>query len=188
MNVMLRKLGLKQGERLVFLNKRIAGLWLMWIGMIIFFGTIFGGHYMINPVVFVIGYGVGFGFILRSKIIRDWLSFGASSSFQRNIASLSIIFMFVLMSVFSGRYFATMNFRMIWLGALLATPIHFIPFSCVHGRSFLFLAIPLAALSIAGIADNSIPFWAIGTLDGSIKLGFGIGLYLSRKPTVAVDG
>lgn len=187
MKSILMKLGLEQGERLVYLNKRIAGLWLIWIGAIILLATVFGGKYMINPVIFIIGYGLGFGFILRSKIIRDRLSFGPMSKFQKNISTLSVIVMFILMSLFSGHSFATMDFRMIWLGALLATAIHFIPFSLVHGRSFLVLAIPLAALSVMGIVNNSIPFGLVGTLDGIIKIVFGAYLLLSKEPQTISD-
>lgn len=40
--------------------------------------------------------------------------------------------MFILLVGIGGPFFATQNYRMIWLGAFLAIGIHFIPFAAVH--------------------------------------------------------
>ncbi|MBX3001197.1 MAG: hypothetical protein KF893_21920 [Caldilineaceae bacterium] len=71
---------------------------------------------------------------------------------------------------------------MIWLGALLATAIHFIPFAAVHGRALLWLSIPLILNSIAGLLLPEIPFYVFGMLDGFIKLLFGMALLMSPQP------
>nr|WP_257675247.1 DUF6609 family protein [Clostridium felsineum] len=50
-------------KKLKFLNKRLCGIWLIWIGFIIFLGTLLGGNYLINPFMFSVGYALGYFFI-----------------------------------------------------------------------------------------------------------------------------
>ena len=141
-----------------------------------------------NPIIFCVGYGFGFGVILRGRTIRKRFSFGAYSKFQNRVSVLSIILLFLLMSAFSGRYFATMDFRMIWLGALLATAFHFIPFAYVHGKTFIYLSIPLIILTGVGIIIPTVPFYIIGFLDGAIKVIFGVVLLRTVSPEVIEKG
>ena len=90
------KLGYEKGEKLEFLNKRIVGLWLIWIGVVIIIATIVGGEFLVHPVVFGGGYFTGFLFILRNKYLRKKLSFGPLSKFQSKVGNLSIVLLFVL--------------------------------------------------------------------------------------------
>jgi hypothetical protein len=90
--------------------------------------------------------------------------------------------MFVLVVLFSGRYFQNHDWRMIWLGAFLAIAIHFIPFSLVHGKSMILLAVPLALNALVGILNPNIPFIEIAYIDAVIKLIFGVALFFSKKP------
>lgn len=179
---MAMKLGYEKGEKLEFLNKRICGLWLIWIGIVIIIGTIVGGEFCIHPVVFGAGYFTGFQFILRNKFLRKNFSFGPFSRFQSKVGNLSIVLLFVLMGLISGRYFDTNDYRMIWMGALLATGIHFIPFAILHGKSMIYLSIPLIIITLFGLIDSNIPFLYVAIADGGIKVLFGIVLFLSKDP------
>jgi len=179
MDTLLYKLG--YNEKLTFLNKGRCGMWLIWIGAVIILGTVIGGNNCLNPLVFGVGYSFGMFMMLKSKFVEKHFSLGKNSKFQNKISSLSILFMFVLMSVISGRYFATYNYRMIWLGALLATAIHFIPFSIVHGKLLLILSIPLAINALVGMFEPSISFYYFGIIDGIIKILFGSILIKTRK-------
>ncbi|MGG2065518.1 DUF6609 family protein [Bacillus sp. S14(2024)] len=176
------KLGYEKGGKLEFLNKRIAGLWLIWIGVVIVIATIVGGEFLVHPAVFGAGYFTGFLFILRNKYVRKKLSFGPLSKFQSKVGNLSIVLLFVLMGLISGRYFETNDYRMIWLGALLATGIHFIPFAILHGKSMIYLSIPLIIITLFGLIDSNLSFMYVAIADGVIKVLFGIVLFLSKDP------
>lgn len=177
-----KKLGYEEGEALQFLNKRICGIWLIWVGITIIAAAVVGGKYFIHPIVFLVGYFVGFKFILGSKSVRKKYSFGPMSTFQSKVSNLSIVLLFVLMGLISGRYFETYDYRMIWLGALLATGIHFIPFALVHGKSMIYLSIPLVIIALFGFIQAETPFIYIAVADGVVKILFGIGLFLSKNP------
>lgn len=179
METLLCKLG--YNEKLTFLNKGRCGMWLIWIGAVIILGTIIGGSNCLNPMVFGVGYSFGMFMMLKSKFVKKHFSLGENSKFQNKISGISILLMFVLMSLISGRYFATYNYRMIWLGALLATAIHFIPFSIVHGKLLLVLSIPLAINALVGMLEPSASFYYFGIIDGIIKILFGIMLIKTRK-------
>lgn len=178
------KLGYEGNKPLEFLNKRVCGLWLIWVGITILAASIVGGQYLINPVIFCIGYFVGFVFILGSKSIRKRYSFGPPSKFQSKMINVSITFMFVLMVLISGRYFSVHDYRLIWLGAFLATAIHFIPFATVHGRILILLSIPLIIISVLGIMDPAISFIEIAIADGVTKIIFGLLMFLSKDPRI----
>ena len=45
--------------------------------------------------------------------------------FQNKIAKYSVFLLFILMFLLGGPFFATENWRLVWLGALLATALHF---------------------------------------------------------------
>lgn len=181
METLLYKLG--YNEKLTFLNKGRCGMWLIWIGAVIILGTIVGGSNCLNPFVFAVGYSFGMFMMLKSKFVKKHFSFGENSRFQNMVSSASIMFMFVLMSLISGRYFATHNYRMIWLGALLATAIHFIPFSLVHGKLLLILSIPLSINALVGMVDTSVSFYYFGIIDGIIKILFGIAVFKNKRIT-----
>lgn len=173
-------------KKLKFLNKRLCGIWLIWIGFIIFLGTLLGGNYLINPFIFSVGYALGYFFIFCTPLFRKHFSYGKHSKFQAKTSKLSVILLFVLMCLFSGRYFGVNNYRLIWLGALLATAIHFIPFSIVHGKLLLIMSIPLILTSLLGILDSNISFCYLAFIDAVIKILFGIILFISKKPTGTV--
>ena len=164
------KLGYEKEKKLEFLNKRIAVLWLIWIGVVIIIATIVGGEFLVHPVVFGVGYFTGFLFILRNKYLRKKLSFGPLSKFQYKVENLSIVLLFVLMGLISGRYFETNDYRMIWMGALLATGIHFIPFAILHRKSMIYISIPLIIITLFGLIDSNIPFIYVAISDEIIKV------------------
>lgn len=182
METLFYKLGCN--EKLTFLNKGRCGVWLIFIGIIIVVGTITGGNACLNPVIFGVGYSFGMYMMLKSKFVKKHFSLGENSKFQNKVSNLSVIFMFLLMSLISGRYFSTNNYRIIWLGALLATAIHFIPFSIVHGKLLLILSIPLAVNALVGMFNPSINFYYFGIIDGIIKIIFGSILIKTRKTII----
>lgn len=173
----LNKLNYDQKAPLQFLNKRLAGLWLVWIGLVIVIGTLLGGEFGIHPVIFIVGYAAGMALIFNSKTVEKRFSQGPASPFQEKITNVSIVLMFVLMTLFAGRYFVTLDFRMIWLGALLATALHFFPFALVHGPAMVVLGILLTATTTVGYLLPELPFYLLGLADGVIKLLFGIALF-----------
>jgi hypothetical protein len=179
---LLLKLGYEKGHKLQFLNKRICGLWLIWVSIVILISAVLGGTQKIQNVIFDIGYFAGFIFILGNKWIYKQLSFGSPSAFQKKMTTISIICMFVLLFLIAGPYYQTHDYRMIWLGAFLAIGIHFIPFSFVHGKSMIILAILVSINALVGIFNSHIEFIYVAYIDVVIKFIFGIVLLFSKKP------
>lgn len=179
---LLRKLGYLEEEPQYFLSKRICGIWLIWVSVVILIGTFFGGSQEINMIIFNIGYFLGFILILGNKRVHNKFAFGPPSKFQNNMTLLSIILMFILLVGMGGQFFATQNYRMIWLSALLAIGIHFFTFSAVHGKIMLPLAILVSLNAILGMIFSSIQFSIFAYIDVFIKALFGIIMFLSKNP------
>ena len=179
---LLSKLGYLEGEPQTFLSKRVCGIWLIWVSFVILIGTLFGGSQKINMIIFNIGYFLGFVLILGNKRIYNKFAFGPPSKFQKNMTLLSIILMFILLVGMGGQFFATQNYRMIWLSAFLAIGIHFFPFSTVHGKIMFPLAILVSINAILGMVFSSIHFSVFAYIDVTIKTLFGIIMFLSKNP------
>jgi hypothetical protein len=94
-----------------------------------------------------------------------------------------VIFLFILMFLLGGPFFATENWRLIWLGALMATALHFFLYYYVHGKSMIYLAILCAVNVGIGYIFPDIPLTITAYIDAAIKLGFGIYLFFFSKPT-----
>ena len=87
------------------------------------------------------------------------------------------------MSVLGGPFFATANWRMIWLGALMATALHFFPYYFIHGSSMILLGI-ICTINIAmGYIFHDISLVMIAYIDAMIKFIFGIYLFYFSKPS-----
>ena len=133
-------------------------------------------------IIFDISYFLGFVLILGNKRIYNKFAFGPPSKFQNNMTLLSIILMFMLLVGMGGQFFATQNYRMIWLSAFLAIGIHFFPFSTVHGKIMFPLAIIVSINAILGMVFSSIHFSVFAYIDVTIKTSFGIIMFLSKNP------
>lgn len=77
--------------------------------------------------VFSIGYVISFISINMNKKVLNRLSNGYSNTFQNKVSLYAIFLLFILMFLLGGPFFATENWRLIWLGALMATALHFFP-------------------------------------------------------------
>ena len=165
-----------ENEKLEFNYKKSCGLWLIAIAIVIVIATLIGGKQIINMQVFSIGYMICFFSINK-------LSTGSSTKFQKNISKYSVILLFVLMAFLGGPFFDTENWRMIWLGALLATALHFFPFYFVHGKSMIFLGIMCTINIIMGYIFSNIPLVFFAYSDAAIKFIFGVYLLFFSKAT-----
>lgn len=115
-------------EKLEFNHKKSCGLWLIVVGLVIALATLIGGKQIINMQVFSFGYIISFLSINMNKKLINKLSTGNSTKFQNKVSLYSVILLFILMFLLGGPFFATENWRLIWLGALMATAIHFFHF------------------------------------------------------------
>ena len=132
-------LNYNKDEKLEFNYKRACGLWLIVIAAIISIATLTGGKQIINMQVFSIGYVISFFSINMNKKVLNRLSDGSSSEFQKKVSLYAVILLFILMVLLGGPFFATENWRLIWLGALMATALHFFPYYFVHGKSMIYI-------------------------------------------------
>ena len=176
-------LGYNKDEKLEFNYKRACGLWLIVIAAIISIATLIGGKQIINMQIFSIGYVISFFSINMNKKVLAKLSDGPSSEFQKKISSRAVILLFVLMVLLGGPFFATENWRLIWLGALMATTLHFFPYYFVHGKSMIYLGLICAINIFVGYIFIAIPLGVIAYIDSAIKLVFGIYLLFFSKPS-----
>ena len=172
-----------ENEKLEFNYKKSCGLWLIAIAIVIVIATLIGGKQIINMQVFSIGYMICFFSINMNKGLLNKLSTGSSTKFKKNISRYSIILLFVLMAFLGGPFFDTENWRMIWLGALLATALHFFPFYFVHGKSMIFLGLICVINISVGYIFTDIPLEVIAYIDSAIKFVFGIYLLFFSKPS-----
>jgi hypothetical protein len=176
-------LSYNKDEKLEFNYKRACGLWLIVVAEVIVIATLAGGKQIINMQVFSTGYVVSFLLINMNKKVLNSLSDGPSSEFQKKVSSRSVILLFVLMVLLGGPFFATENWRLIWLGALMATALHFFPYYFVHGKSMIYLGLICAINVFAGYIFTNIPLEVIAYIDAAIKLIFGIYLLFLSKPS-----
>ncbi len=170
-------------RQLEFNEKKICGVWLILIGLVITLSTLAGGEKLINPIIFMLGYGVSFYAVYINPTIGKKLSQGPSTDFQNRMGNIGVISLFVLMFLISGPFFPAQNWRMIWTGTLLATGLHFFVFYYVHGISMILLGAICAVLASVGMLMPEIPFLLIGAGDGLIKVLFGGYLLFLSKPT-----
>lgn len=172
-----------KNEKLEFNYKRACGLWLILVAAVILAATFVGGKQIINMQVFCIGYIISFFSVNMNKKVLNKLSDGSSSEFQRKVSLYAIILLLVLMSLLGGPFFADENWRLIWLGALMATAIHFFMYYFVHGKSMIYLGAVCTLNILAGYIFSGIPVTAIAYIDAAIKLVFGIYLLVFSKPS-----
>jgi hypothetical protein len=160
---------------------RVTGIWLILIGSVIAIATLLGGRFELNPIVFMVGYGLSlvvtaFHPYLKTKYRLE----GELNHFQEKMAGYGYISLFPLMFILGGSFIPSGNWRMVWLGTFLATGIHFLLFIPVHGSAMLYLSLTSSALAISGMVLSHLPFLYFGLLDGGIKIAFGIYLFSRR--------
>lgn len=178
-------LGYNKGETLEFNYKKACGLWLIAVAFVIVLATVVGGEQIINMQVFSIGYMVSFFSINLNKKVLHKFSDGPSTPFQRKVSLYSVILLLILLVLLGGPFFETENWRLIWLGALLATGIHFFPYYFVHGKSMIFLGLACVINAAVGYLSPQTSLVTIAYIDAFIKLAFGVYLFFLSKPSKA---
>ena len=170
-------------ETLEFNNKKQCGLWLMCIGVIIIVSVIFGGSFLVNPFIFLIGYYACFFSINVNKKLRAKLSQGSISKFQIKMIYVSIAALFLLMFCIAGPFIPGWHWRQIWLGVLLATAIHFLLWFIIHGWSMAVLSVVCIAISVVGYIFPDMPIFAVCIADAAAKLICGTYMFFISKPS-----
>ena len=112
-------------ETLEFNHKKQCGLWLILIGIVLIIAVIFGGKFLVNPFVFLIGYYACFFSVNANKKVRERLSQGAISQKQIKMIYFSIAALFLLMFCIAGPFIPGWHWRQIWLGVLMKQPYIF---------------------------------------------------------------
>ena len=176
-------LNYNKDEKLEFNYKRACGLWLIVVAVIISVATLTGGKQIINMPVFSIGYVISFISINMNKKVLNRLSNGYSNTFQNKVSLYAIFLLFILMFLLGGPFFATENWRLIWLGALMATALHLFPYYFVHGKSMISLGLICVINISVGYIFADIPLEVIAYIDSAIKFVFGIYLLFFSKPS-----
>lgn len=170
-------------EILEFNNKKQCGLWLMLIGVVLIVSAIWGGKFLVNPFIFLIGYYACFFGVNVNKKVRAKLSQGRISKFQIKMIYISIVALFLLMFCIAGPFIPGWHWRQIWLGVLLATAIHFLLWFIIHGWSMVALSAGCIVITVMGYAFPNIPICVICIADAIAKLICGIYMFFMSKPS-----
>jgi len=183
LGVFMAFLNYNKDEKLEFNYKRACGLWLIVVAVIISVAALTGGKQIINMPVFSIGYVISFISINMNKKVLNRLSNGYSNTFQNKVSLYAIFLLFILMFLLGGPFFATENWRLIWLGALMATALHFFPYYFVHGKSMVLLGIMCTINIIMGYIFSGVSLVLFAYIDAIIKFIFGVYLLFFSKVT-----
>lgn len=163
-------------------RQRVFGLFLIGVGITMTLSTIWGTNQYPNVWIFILGYTMSMVGIMFNKKIRKRFSVGESTPLQEKASKFSMIFIAVVTPIIGMSLSGTGNYRLIWLLILLAVGIHFIPFTLVHGKLTLLLAILSIINSCIGLYLSSASFVMFGITDAIIKLFIGIIMFkLSPK-------
>lgn len=136
-----------------------------------------------NPLIFMIVYGLAFYLSFMNPHIQKRLSQGPTSAFQDKMGKYGDLSLVVLIILIAGPFIPSFDWRMIWLGALLATGIHFFIFYFVHGASMIVIGILCTLIAAAGMMMKDVPFEFFGFADGGVKLIIGCYLLFWSRPT-----
>ncbi|MDE6579581.1 MAG: hypothetical protein K2K41_03510, partial [Ruminiclostridium sp.] len=156
---------------------------LILIGIVLIISVIFGGNFLVNPFVFLIGYYVSFFSVNVNKKVREKLSQGSISKKQIKMIYFSIGALFLLMFCIAGPFIPGWHWRQIWLGVLLATAIHFFLWFFIHGWSMVVLGTVCIAIAAVGYIFSSVPMTVICIADAAAKLICGAYLFFLAKPS-----
>ena len=165
---------------------RVCGVWLVLIGSFIILATLVGGKFKLNPLVFMMGYGISLYITeFNPYVKRKYALKGRLNTEQKKMAKYGDISLFPLMFIMGGSFIPSGDWRMVWLGTLIATGIHFLLFIPVHGQVMLYISLLCTILPISGVVFKDIPFMVFGILDGVVKIGFGLYLFVKYDSYLA---
>lgn len=164
-------------SRYPYPRQRVFGLFLIGVGMTMVLATICGTSQCPNAWIFILGYTASMVGIMFNKKIRERFAIGESTPLQKMASDFSMILIAVASIAIGMSLSGTGNYRMIWLLILLAVGIHFIPFTVVHGKLSLLLAILLMMNACAGLYFSHTSFVLFGMVDAGIKLLIGLMLF-----------
>jgi hypothetical protein len=164
-------------SRYPYPRQRVFGLFLIGVGITMALATICGTNQCPNAWIFILGYTASMVGIMFNKKIREHFAIGESTPLQKKASNFSMILIAVVTPIIGMSLSGTGNYRMIWLLILLAVGIHFIPFTVVHGKLSLLLAVLLIINSCAGLYFSHTSFVVFGIVDAGIKLLIGIILF-----------
>lgn len=170
-------------ETFEFNHKKQCGLWLILVAIVLTAAVIFGGEFLVNPFVFLIGYYVSFFCVNINKKVREKLSQGSISKKQLKLIYFSIAALFLLMFCIAGPFIPGWHWRQIWLGVLLATAIHFFLWFFIHGWSMVVLGAVCVVITVMGYIFTDISMAVICIADATAKLFCGAYLLFAAKPS-----
>ena len=163
-------------------RQKVFGLFLICVSITMIVATICGTNKYPNAWLFIIGYTMSMIGIMFNKKIRKKYAVGESTPLQEKASKYSLTFIAVVTPIIGMSLSGTGNYRLIWLLILLAVGIHFIPFTLVHGKLTILLAVLIIINSCIGLYLSDTSFIIFGIIDGVIKLIIGIIMFnLSPK-------
>lgn len=173
------RLGYVKGMCLQHHTQRTCGVWLMYIGIVIMIAVWTAGEFLIQPVIFGLGYCFGFILILVLPCVNRKLATGRQTTFQNSMDNLAVTFNIIFCSL-CGWMIGISDLRLLWLSVLLVVGLHFLGFYFSQGKWIVVLGVLTVLNALAGLIFMEIPFLLVGTLDGVLKLLFGIKLFSLR--------
>ncbi|MFD1849745.1 DUF6609 family protein [Oceanobacillus bengalensis] len=167
-------------------TQRTVGVWLVYIGVIIFISAITGGNLFIQPFIMGIGFFIGFFLIFGLPFVNNKLSYGMNSKFQDRMDNISIAVTIILCTL-CGLVIGFDDLRLLWLSIFIVIGIHFFGFYFSQGKIMLLLGTLTALNSLAGILLVSVPFLLFAGIDAIIKIIFGFKMIFAKHQLRSSD-
>lgn len=161
-------------------TQRTVGVWLIYIGILIFIAAITGNERFIQPYIMGIGFFVGYFFIFGLPFVNNKLSYGKNSKFQDRMDNISVVANMILCTL-CGLFIGFDDLRLLWLSIFFVVGLHFCGFYFSQGPIMLVLG-GLTALNAAlGILLVNVPFLLLAGMDSVLKIMFGIKMVLMKR-------
>lgn len=164
-------------------TQRVSGLWLVYIGIVIFLAAMTGGTLLMQPFVIGIGYAAGYILIFGLPYVHRKLAYGENTKFQNMMDNISIIFLVVFCTL-CGFVIGFSDLRLLWLSVFLVVGLHFFGFYFSQGRLMLWLGLLTVLNAIAGILLIDIPFLVFAAIDAFLKFTIGMRMLLLKKQPI----
>lgn len=168
----------QSNQKYPYPRQRVCGLFLIGVSITMALSTILGDSQNPNAWIFIIGYTASMVGIMFNKKIRERFSVGETTPLQEKASKFGLFFISIVVPIIGMSLNSTGDYRLIWLLILLAVGIHFIPFTLVHGKLTLLLAILTIINACVGLYLSDTSFMIFGMIDAIIKLCIGIALLI----------
>jgi hypothetical protein len=157
---------------------RGGGLFLIVIGAALICAIVFSDDALVDYTIFFVGIGIATISLFASRR----LSQGSPTRLQIVALIFAIAIEIILLNVMGRTLPRGTSEHIRWLWVSMIVGIHFLPMALCFGSRMLLLGSACIASAITGLLVPYMPYEIFGILDGCLKLGFGVWLFIPEGP------